>query len=184
MSPLKHSKNLAARMGRWSAGHWKTAVFGWFAFVVLALFMGMQVGTKSIDKNDRNVGEARTADHIINDAGFNLDKSGEQVAELGEMVLFQSTSKTRAVKDPSFRAAIEDAQGTLTKFPQVTKLRSPLDRDGADLISKDGRSAMIQFTPTGSYEEAVVYIDKIVEAVDKVETRHPGFLIDETGSVS
>ena len=26
MSPLKHSTNLAARMGRWSARHWKTAI--------------------------------------------------------------------------------------------------------------------------------------------------------------
>ena len=33
MSPLKQSKNIAARMGRWSASHWKTATFGWLAFV-------------------------------------------------------------------------------------------------------------------------------------------------------
>jgi RND superfamily putative drug exporter len=66
----------------------------------------------------------------------------------------------------------------------VTNLRSPLDPGEADLISKDGRSAMIQFTPTGTYEEAGLYIDKLVKAVDNVESRHPGFLIDETGSVS
>ena len=59
-------------------------------------------------------------------------------------------------------------------------LRSP----AATMVSKDGRSAMIQFTPTGTYEEAGLYIDKLVKAVDKVESRHPGFLIDETGSVS
>ena len=184
MSPLKHSQNFAARMGRWSAGHWKTAVIAWFAFVVLALFMGLQVGTKSIDENDANVGEARTADHIINDAGFNLDRNGENVEELGEMVLFQSTSKTSTVKDPAFRAAIADAEKTLGKFRQVRDLRSPLDAGEADLASKDGRSAMIQFTATGTYEEAILYIDKVVAAVDKVESRHPGFLIDETGSVS
>ena len=113
MTPLKHSQNFAARMGRWSAGHWKTAVVAWFAFVVLALFMGMQVGTKSIDPNDKNVGEARTADHIINDAGFNLDKNGENIEEQGEMVLFQSTSKASTVNDPAFRAAITDAEKTL-----------------------------------------------------------------------
>ena len=28
------SNNIAARMGRWSASHWKTAVFAWLAFVV------------------------------------------------------------------------------------------------------------------------------------------------------
>ncbi len=184
MSPLKRSQNFAARMGRWSAGHWKTAVVAWFAFVVLALFMGMQIGTKNIDKNDANVGEARTADRIINDAGFNLDKKGENIEEQSEMVLFQSTSKTLTVKDPAFRAAIKDAEKTLARFPQVRQLRSPLAAGEADLISKDSRSAMLQFTPTGTYKEAVLYIDKLVAAVDRVESRHPGFLIDETGSVS
>jgi len=29
-------------MGRWSAGHWKTAVFGWLALVVVAF--GHQIG--------------------------------------------------------------------------------------------------------------------------------------------
>ncbi len=184
MTPLKHSQNLAARMGRWSAGHWKTAVVAWFAFVALALFAGMQVGTKNIDPNDTNVGEARTADHIIDDAGFNVDKHGETVQEQGEMVLFQATSKTVTVHDPAFRAAIVDAEKTLGKFRQVRKLRSPLDPAESDLVSKDGRSALIKFTPKGTYEEAVLYVDKLTAAVDRVEARHPGFLIDETGSVS
>ena len=43
MSPLKHSKNVAARMGRWSARHRKTAIFGWLAFVVAAFAIGMAV---------------------------------------------------------------------------------------------------------------------------------------------
>ena len=37
MSPLKHSKSLAARMGRWSAAHRKTAIFGWLAFVIVVV---------------------------------------------------------------------------------------------------------------------------------------------------
>ena len=45
MSPLKSSNNIAARMGRWSASHWKTAVFGWLAFVVAAVFIGGMVAT-------------------------------------------------------------------------------------------------------------------------------------------
>ena len=134
MTPLKHSQNVAARMGRWSAGHWKTAVVAWFAFVFLAIFAGMQIGTKNIDPTDRNVGEARTADHIIDDAGFTVDRNGETVEEQGEMVLFQATSKTRTVQDPAFRAAIADAEKTLGKFRQVRNLRSPLDPGEADLI--------------------------------------------------
>ncbi len=69
MSPLKHSNNLAARMGRWSANHWKTAVFGWVAFVVASVVIGGQVGTKYLETDDLAVGEAATATEII-ESGF------------------------------------------------------------------------------------------------------------------
>jgi DNA-binding NarL/FixJ family response regulator len=32
--------NIAARAGRWSAAHWKTATFGWLGLVVLAVALG------------------------------------------------------------------------------------------------------------------------------------------------
>ena len=35
-TPNRKPRNLAARMGRWSASHWKTATFGWLALVVVA----------------------------------------------------------------------------------------------------------------------------------------------------
>src|SRR5205823_1271185 len=35
MSLARQNSNLAARMGRWSAAHWKTATFGWLALVVV-----------------------------------------------------------------------------------------------------------------------------------------------------
>jgi putative drug exporter of the RND superfamily len=40
MSPVKYSNNLAARAGRWSASHRKTAIFGWLAFVIVAVVLG------------------------------------------------------------------------------------------------------------------------------------------------
>ena len=91
MSPLKQSTNIAARMGRWSARHRKTAIFGWLAFVSRRSRSAPTVGMKTIDQNDINVGEARKADHIIRDAGFKLD---EQM----EYVLVQS--KTQTATDP------------------------------------------------------------------------------------
>ena len=82
MTPLKHSKNLAARMGRWSAEPLEDRRLR-LARVRrrLAVFVGMQLGTKYIDQNDANVGESRTADRIIDDAGFTVDKNGESVEE-------------------------------------------------------------------------------------------------------
>jgi RND superfamily putative drug exporter len=180
MTPLKHSKNLAARMGRWSANHWKTAVFGWIAFVAVALVLGMQIGTTFIDERDANVGESRTADHIIDEAGFAVDKNGESIQEQFEMVLLQSDTLT--VGAPAYRAAIADAEKTLATFPQVTKLKSPLAAEHrADLVSPDKHAAMIQFTPKGTYDEAILYIDDIKAAIDTVETRHPGFYVQSAG---
>jgi len=175
MSPLKRSKNFAARMGRWSASHRKTAIFGWLAFVAVSFAVGGAVGMKTIDRNDANVGEARTADHIIRDAGFNVD-------EQSEYVLVQS--KTATVHDPAFASAVNETVGTLRTFPKVEKLRSPLAPGNGGQISADGHSALIQFTPAGDYDQATGYIDTITKAVDKLQAEHPDLYIAEAGSAS
>ena len=176
MSPLKHSTNLAARMGRWSANHWKTAVFGWLAFVVASFVIGGAVGTKYLEQNDLAVGEAGRAATIV-EAGF-----PESPDEQGEIVLIQS--KTLTADDPAFKAAIADVAKTLDAFPQVQKLDTPLEAGRADLISDDGHSAMVQFSPKGDYDEAIAYIETIEAAVDQTAAQHPEFAIDELGSAS
>jgi uncharacterized membrane protein YdfJ with MMPL/SSD domain len=176
MSPLKSSNNFAARMGRWSATHWKTSVFGWLAFVIASVLIGGAVGTKQLEDSDLNVGEAKRADKLIEAAGF--DKADEQA----EWVLVQS--KTLTAKDATFRAAIEDVTKTLDGFPQVRKLRSPLTAGHSGQISRDGHSAIVEFQPLGTYDEAILYIEKIEAAVAEVESRHSGFSIDESGSAS
>jgi RND superfamily putative drug exporter len=176
LTPLKRSNNFAARMGRWSANHWKTAVFGWLAFVVASFVIGNALGTKYLEDSDTNVGEARTADKII-EAGFpqNADK-------MGEIVLIQS--KTAKVEDPAFKAVVAEVTKTLQGFPKVTELESPATSGNPDLISKDRHAVMVTFTPKGDYDEAATYIDTIDSAVADVQKRHPDFYVDELGSVS
>jgi RND superfamily putative drug exporter len=175
MSPLKHSTNIAARMGRWSARHRKTAIFGWLAFVVVAFAIGTAVGTQKVDESDTNVGEARRADHIIRDGGFKID-------EQSEFVLVQSSTYT--ARDAEFRAVVTDAVRTLDRHPQVTKLQSPLTAGNEGQISRDGHSVLIEFSPKGSYDEAAAYIDEITSAVDEVRDANPGFYVGEAGSAS
>ena len=81
MSPSRQT-NLAARMGRWSADHWKTATFGWLGFVVVAFALGM-AGSRSIDPNAAGPGESGRMDRIL-EAGFERPAS--------ESVLVQSAS--------------------------------------------------------------------------------------------
>jgi uncharacterized membrane protein YdfJ with MMPL/SSD domain len=175
MSPLKRSTNLAARMGRWSARHRKIAIFGWLAFVIAAVAIGGAVGTKYLDDNDLNVGEAHRADKLIENGGFDID-------EQGEFVLVQS--KTATAFDPAFRAAVQDVTRTLGRYSQVTDIRSPLDPEHADQISEGGHSVLVQFTPKGDYDESTAYIDRIVDAVDGVQAQHPELTIQEAGSAS
>jgi RND superfamily putative drug exporter len=176
MSPLKRSNNIAARMGRWSANHWKTAVFGWLAFVVASVVIGGQVGTKYLEQNDLAVGEAATATKMI-EAGFpNADD------EQGEIVLIQS--KTLKADDPAFKAVIEDVAKTVGGFPEARRIDTPLEVGHADLVSDDGHSAMVQYEPVGTYEEASLYIDKLVAAVDKTAAEHKGFEVNQLGSVT
>ena len=175
MSPLEHSQNVAARMGRWSAGHRKTAIFGWLAFVVAAFAVGIAVPLQSIDETDWNVGEARKGDHIIRDGGFALD-------EQSEFVLVQSG--TRTVDDAAFRAVVNDALVALRGFDEVTKLRSPLTAGNEGQISEDRHSALIQFSPEGSYDDAVTYIDSITAATEKVQDENPGYYVGQAGSAS
>ncbi|HEX6725670.1 MAG TPA: MMPL family transporter [Gaiella sp.] len=173
MSPLKHSKGFAARMGRWSASHWKTATFGWLAFVIASFALGIAVPMTMIEKKDAAVGEAGKANRILDEA-FDLDENG-----LGEMVIVQS--KTATVDDPAFRAAIDDAIGALSGFDEVGKLRSPLAPGNEGQISPDRHAALISFTPRGTYDEAVLYIDSIVAATAKVQQEHPDFYVAEVG---
>ena len=174
MSPLKRSNHTAARIGRWSANHWKTAIAGWLVFVIASVAVGKFVGTQYLKTNDTNVGEARKADKIIS-AGFKA-KQDEQ----GEIVLIQSKTSTPA--DPAFRAAIHDVTTTLARFPNVTKLRSPLVSSHRDQISANGHAVMVTFSPKGDYLHAATYITTIEAAVAKAQARHPGFTSRSSGA--
>jgi uncharacterized membrane protein YdfJ with MMPL/SSD domain len=175
MSPLKRSNNIAARMGRWSASHWKTAVFGWLAFVIASVVVGMQIGTKQLSNDDASVGQAHHADQILKQAGFKADPQTE-------FVVIQS--QTLKADDPAFKAVIADTVGAVRPFPLVQNLRSPLDPGHGDLVAEDGRTVMVQWEMKGKLDDAEKKIDPIVAATTRVGKAHPGFFVGEAGAVS
>jgi RND superfamily putative drug exporter len=175
MSPLKKSNNIAANMGRWSARHWKTAVFGWLALVIAAVVVGQQVGTKQIDQNNSNVGQAHRADTILRDAGFQSDPQTE-------IVLVQS--KTHTATDPAFRAVVADVVSAVKPFSTIHNLRSPYEPGRSDQISADGHTAMVEWDMKGDNKVATKHIDAITAATAKVATANPSFYVGEAGSIS
>ncbi len=175
MSPLRQSNNIAARMGRWSASHWKTAVFGWLAFVIAAVLIGQAVGTKQIDQNNANVGQAHKADQILRDAGFQADPQTE-------IVLVQS--KTLTATDPAFRAVVDDVVATVEPFRTIENLRSPYDAGRADQISADGHTALVEWDMKGDDKWATKRIEALTTATANVAKAHPAFYVGEAGSIS
>jgi uncharacterized membrane protein YdfJ with MMPL/SSD domain len=175
MSPLKRSNNIAARMGRWSASHWKTAVFGWLAFVVAAVFIGNAVGTKNIKEEDYNTGQSHQADQILRE-GF------PQADPQTEIVLVQSPQLT--VNAATFRSTINDVVAAVETNPNIQHLKSPLAAGNEELVSRDRNTVMVTFDMKGKYDDAKTKIDPIEASVAKVAAAHPGFYVGEAGSVS
>src|SRR3954471_14241362 len=75
-------RNLASRIGRWSAEHRKTAILGWIAFVVLAAVLGAKVGQNDLDESASGSGESKRGDMIVK-AAF-PDRAREQVLVQGD----------------------------------------------------------------------------------------------------
>jgi RND superfamily putative drug exporter len=168
--------NPAARAARWSGAHWKSALGAWLAFCVLAIALGTAVGTKMLKQADTAAGGTRTAERILRDAGFTNTAS--------ESVLVQSRSRTAAVSDPAFRAAIADVVRTVSALGQVERVRSPLVRANTGQISPDRRSALVQFEIRGEQEKADEKVQPILDAVDRAQRRHAGFTVAEFGFAS
>ena len=120
MTPPRSHSNLAARMGRWSANHWKTATFGWLAFVVVAFGLGGAIGVNNVDPNAPGPGESGRMDRILDD-GF------KQPAD--ESVLIRSRSARAGT--PAFDAAVTDVVARVSKLSAVQNVAAPK-------IAKDG----------------------------------------------
>src|SRR5256885_14914320 len=175
MSPLKSSNNIAARMGAWSASHWKTAVFGWLAFVIAAVMIGGQVGTKNIKTEDANTGQSHKADQILKH-GF------PQIDPQTEFVLVQSSKLS--VNAAEFRSTVNDVVTAVHGSPAIKNLQSPYAPGNGDQLSNDRTTAMVTFDVKGKYDDATKKIDPIEAAVAKVAADHPGFYVGEAGAIS
>ena len=111
------SPNFAARAGRWSAKHRKTAILGWILFVVLATVIGGSVGQRTLDDSASGNGDSKRGSMLIEAADF-PEQSGEQV-------LVQAKGDARA-DGPEVRAAVQDVVQRLERIDGVTEIESPL----------------------------------------------------------
>ena len=167
-------QNLAARAGRWSAQHRKKAVFGWLAFVIAALFIGGNLGTKTIPSDEEGLtGDAKRSAEIVKD-------SFPQTA--GEQVLIQS--KTASPTDPAYRAVVKDVEGRLAAQKDVTNIQGPYAKGNEGQISRDGHSSVVNFEIKGDSEKAEDKVDPILAATAAAQKAHPEYNVEQFGDAS
>ncbi|MBX9361587.1 MMPL family transporter [Streptomyces sp. WAC04114] len=166
-------RGLAARAGGWSARHRWAAVGIWVLFVVLAMGLGSAAGRVDVKDSDQLKGETHTAARIVEDAG--IDEPA------GETVLIQARGGDLKATDPEFRDAVDAVVRAVEGTGKVTEVTSPYE---TKTISKDGRSALVQFDMRGESDTAGERVEPVLKAVEGVQEDHASLRIEEIGGAS
>src|SRR3954467_520614 len=170
-----HGRNLTARAAHWSAQHRKLAIFGWLGAVVASVVLSGAFGLNTIKLENQGVGESKRGDQTQARAGF-FDRANENV-------LIQARGAQNA-DSPAFRAAIADVSGTLRAFPDVRAIKSPLAAGNEGQISRDRRSALVNFYVRGDQDQARDRVGPILAAVAAAQARHPQLRVEQFGDAS
>ena len=175
-------KNLAARAGRWSATHRKTAILGWILFVVLATVIGGKIGQNQLKDSASGNGDSKRGAMIVDDAGF--------AEEIGERVLIQGKGSIKS-DDPRVTAAVKDVVNRLEGIKGVKDIESPLKaQQRANTVSEDGRSVLVTFSmpaktdTKAQLEKLETVADAPLAAVAAVQKAHPELVVAEHGAAS
>lgn len=167
-------RGIAARAGVWSARHRWTAVTVWVLFVVLAMGLGSAAGQVDVKDSEQMSGEISQAERIIEDAGLK--------EPVGESVLIQGVDSSTSATDKEFRAGVAAVLAAVESTGEVADVTSPYD---TKTISKDGRSALVQFNMRGDPETSGERVETVLKAVEGVQEEHEGTLrIAEIGGAS
>jgi RND superfamily putative drug exporter len=174
MSSSTRPKNLAARMGGWSARRRFPALGLWFVFVIGAVAIGIAVGQVNVSQSRLGDGQSGHINRLIDDAKFNRHAH--------EMVLVQSANLT--AHDAGFRSAVDDVVRTLGRDRQVIQIENPLSVDNPGQITKDGHSALVRFEIAGDADTAAKRVQPVMDSVASLRASNPGVTMREFGEAS
>jgi putative drug exporter of the RND superfamily len=163
---------IVERVAGWSAIHRKTAVFGWLLLVVVAVAVGHQLGTSSVNSYDP--GAAGRAERV-------LDQPVVQQPD-AESVLVQGRSAGQTyASDPEMRQAVREVVAALRALPKsATGIESPLTSSGLT----NGKSALVTFNVAGKPDNDDTAVVPALNAVAAVQAHHPGLKVEEAGGAS
>lgn len=156
-------RNLAARIGVWSAHHRKTAILGWLLFVVLAAGIGGASGMVEMTNAENGAGDSARAEQILSDAGL-----GHRA---GELVMVSSTEPN------GWRTAAKELSAAIGRTGEVTDLAAPVP-------SKDGKDALITFEMKGDAATSADRVQPVLDAVAGVQESQPDVTVHQFGEAS
>ncbi|MFZ0341730.1 MAG: MMPL family transporter [Gaiellaceae bacterium] len=155
--------NIAARAGRWSAAHWKTATLGWLVLVVAAVALGQFAGTRQLTDAESSNGDTARAQQILDRAHW--DESA------AEAVLVQAKGRAR----PDAVAA---------QVSSMLRARQDVKTVKAPVRAHDGRSLLVAFELRGNGDTADTRVQPVLNAVARIQHEHPAFTVAEFGAAS
>ncbi|MGW4893162.1 MMPL family transporter [Kitasatospora sp. NPDC004240] len=158
---------LPVAVARWSARHTRSAIAGWFAFVVLCLAVGAAMGTNQAAGEDFRVGEAGRAETIAAEAGLQRTPI--------EQVLIRARSG--ALDPAAADAAARDVTERMRRLPEVASVADPVR-------SKDGTAVRVAVVLKGAELEGRKHVLPLLEQTANAQAAHPGLIVEETGSPS
>jgi RND superfamily putative drug exporter len=174
---MQTTRNLAARAGRWSARHRKTAIIGWLVFVIAAFAIGGAIGTKQLgNAQTSRAGESGRADAVLRST-FKRNYS--------EQVLVQARADAAAV---DVRRGVTDVVRRIQASGAATNIRSPFARGNSGQLSKDGRSALVTFEVSGTADDSqykqLDKVDPLLAATAAAGRANPSLRIEQFGDAS
>jgi len=176
--PSRARPNLTERVAGWSAGHRKTAVFGWLLLVAALFMAGRALGTRNLPTYD--AGQSGQAERVLNKV------APAQYNAYAETALVQARAPGATfATDPAMRQAVSQVAASLAAQPRyAVGIRTPLSAGGRALVSKDGRSALVTFDVPGNVQDVNQAASALQRAVAAVAARHPDLRIAESGDAS
>ena len=147
-----------AHLGRWSIGHPRRAIGMWLAFVLIAVLLGVVIGTKSLPNGA--VGESARGYSL-------LDRHQAWPAEREYGYLHSDTLRAT---DPAFRSTAADV---------AARMRRILGGQTTVRVSSDRHSVLVTSLVTRQFSPAALRASVVREGAG-----HPQITAGETGDVS
>jgi uncharacterized membrane protein YdfJ with MMPL/SSD domain len=174
---MQTTRNIAARAGRWSAQHRKTAILGWLAFVLVAFAIGNAIGTKQLGNSQTSrTGESGRADAVLRST-FKRNYS--------EQVLVQAR---KSVAASDVRRGVSDVVRRIRATGDATNIRSPYAAGNSGQVSNNGRSALVIFEVKGTANDSqgkrVDKVDPLLAATAAAARANPSLRIEQFGDAS